>query len=207
MSDAKETPRRASILEATSEVFLRYGSRKTSMDDLARASGLSRQGLYLHFKTKEELLQAAVAYVIAGVEAACRAALTQTDRPAIDRLLGAFDAFHGRRIAQPRAQDIGEVSEAESGLIGALYREHERRFVTAIEGVLSEPGTAHLVGRTGVSPREIAETLLALSFGLKGRVTTAVEYRDRMATALRLVLADAQTGDVAARRAASNFPT
>lgn len=177
------------------------------MDDLARASGLSRQGLYLHFKTKEELLQAAVAYVIAGVEAACRAALTQTDRPAIDRLLGAFDAFHGRRIAQPRAQDIGEVSEAESGLIGALYREHERRFVTAIEGVLSEPGTAHLVGRTGVSPREIAETLLALSFGLKGRVTTAVEYRDRMATALRLVLADAQTGDVAARRAASNFPT
>ena len=47
--------RRAAILETAMRVFLRYGFKKTSMDDLARAAGLSRQGLYLHYRTKEEL--------------------------------------------------------------------------------------------------------------------------------------------------------
>ncbi len=46
-----EPARRESILQAAVGVFLRYGYKKTSMDDLARAAGLSRQGLYLHFAT------------------------------------------------------------------------------------------------------------------------------------------------------------
>ena len=31
----------------------RYGFKKTSMDDVAQAAGVSRQGLYLYFDTKE----------------------------------------------------------------------------------------------------------------------------------------------------------
>jgi AcrR family transcriptional regulator len=34
--------RRAALLAAAAEVFARYGYRKASMDDVARAAGLSR---------------------------------------------------------------------------------------------------------------------------------------------------------------------
>ncbi len=41
--------RQAAVLEAAVGVFARYGYRKTSMDEVARAAGVSRQGLYLQF--------------------------------------------------------------------------------------------------------------------------------------------------------------
>ena len=53
-----DDPRRSRVLEAALGVFLRYGFRKTSMDEVARAADLSRQGLYLQFATKEFSAQA-----------------------------------------------------------------------------------------------------------------------------------------------------
>jgi AcrR family transcriptional regulator len=47
--------RRRALLDAALAVFSRYGYQKTSMDEVARSAQLSRQGLYLHFATKEEL--------------------------------------------------------------------------------------------------------------------------------------------------------
>src|SRR5258708_23382447 len=52
--------RQAAVLEAAVGVFARYGYRKTSMDEVARAAGVSRQGLYLQFANKEELFPQAV---------------------------------------------------------------------------------------------------------------------------------------------------
>ena len=42
------------------QLFLRFGYRKTSMDDIARAAGVSRQALYLWFPNKEALFCAVV---------------------------------------------------------------------------------------------------------------------------------------------------
>src|SRR5258708_35954114 len=97
MTEAPDTTaaRRLAILEAATGVFLRYGFKKTSMDDLARAAGLSRQGLYLHFATKEALFKDAVLQLIATSRAAGRAALGREDLDVEERLLGAFEAVHG----------------------------------------------------------------------------------------------------------------
>ena len=54
--------RREALLEAAVGVFARYGFRKTSMDEVARAAGVSRQGLYLQFADKEELFRKAVEF-------------------------------------------------------------------------------------------------------------------------------------------------
>ena len=48
------------ILRAVIPVFGRLGFRKAAMDDLAEAAGLSKQGLYLHFASKEEIFVAAM---------------------------------------------------------------------------------------------------------------------------------------------------
>lgn len=51
-------PKVQRILSAAMEVVARYGFRKTSMQDLADAAGISRAALYLHFRNKEDIFRA-----------------------------------------------------------------------------------------------------------------------------------------------------
>jgi len=45
-----------SILEKAVYLFMRYGVKSVSMDDLARELGISKKTLYQYFDTKESLL-------------------------------------------------------------------------------------------------------------------------------------------------------
>lgn len=56
--DARSERRRL-ILEAATELFTRNGYRNTSIDQVAEAAGIAKGTVYLHFKTKIELLIAA----------------------------------------------------------------------------------------------------------------------------------------------------
>src|ERR1700749_2670421 len=101
--------RRAALLGAAAGVFLRYGVKKTSMDDLARAAGLSRQGLYLHFATKEALFKEALLQLVATIRAAGRAALNRDDLDVEERLVSTFEVVHGQMIGQPGAEHMAEL--------------------------------------------------------------------------------------------------
>lgn len=46
---------RAGILEAARQRFLRFGVRKTTVDEVAREAGCSRTTLYAHFRNKRHL--------------------------------------------------------------------------------------------------------------------------------------------------------
>ncbi|MEE9281790.1 MAG: TetR/AcrR family transcriptional regulator [Myxococcota bacterium] len=46
---------RAAILEAARRRFLRFGPRKTTMDEIAREAGCSRTTLYVHFRNMEHV--------------------------------------------------------------------------------------------------------------------------------------------------------
>jgi len=56
----KPTPaaRRQAILEAAIGVFAQHGFDAATTDDIARAAGLSKGGLYWHFKSKDDILAA-----------------------------------------------------------------------------------------------------------------------------------------------------
>jgi AcrR family transcriptional regulator len=43
------------ILDCAAELILRWGYNKTTVDDIARAAGVAKGTIYLHFKTREEL--------------------------------------------------------------------------------------------------------------------------------------------------------
>ncbi len=49
--------RRQRILRAAMEVFMRYGYRRATMDDIARQVGMSRPALYLSFPGKEAVFR------------------------------------------------------------------------------------------------------------------------------------------------------
>ena len=179
--------RRAAILDAATGVFLRYGFKKTSMDDLARAAGLSRQGLYLHFSTKEALFREAVLRLIAAIQSAGRAALAREDQDIEARLLSAFEAVHGHLIGQPGSEHMGELLETSVELVGPVFAETEQAFAQDLAKALRASGVAARWKAAGVSAKDLAETLYSVSYGVKHRVKTPAEYRDRMRVALRIV--------------------
>lgn len=49
--------RELAVLEAAVDVFMNYGFRKTTMDDIARKAGMSRPALYNYFKNKESIFR------------------------------------------------------------------------------------------------------------------------------------------------------
>ena len=52
--------REINIIEAAFEVFSRYGVQKSSMNDLAKEAGISRQTLYKSFSNKDDVLTATI---------------------------------------------------------------------------------------------------------------------------------------------------
>src|ERR1700721_2856840 len=51
--------KKCKILNAGKRLFLRYGYKRVSMNDIAEAAGISRPALYLVFKNKEEIFKGA----------------------------------------------------------------------------------------------------------------------------------------------------
>jgi AcrR family transcriptional regulator len=50
---------RERILDAANRLFLQYGYKRTTVDDIASAAGIAKGSLYLHFKSKEAVFCAA----------------------------------------------------------------------------------------------------------------------------------------------------
>src|SRR3954453_16544740 len=98
-SQAGADSRRLALLEAACGVFARYGYRKTSMDEVARAAQISRQGLYLHFANKDDLFRAMLKQPINTSMAAAMRALNG-EASLADRILGGFDEWIGRHIGR-----------------------------------------------------------------------------------------------------------
>jgi TetR/AcrR family acrAB operon transcriptional repressor len=48
------------ILRAASDLIVRYGYDKTTVDEIAREAGVSKGAIYLHFKSKEDLFEALI---------------------------------------------------------------------------------------------------------------------------------------------------
>lgn len=186
--DSRDTSgRRATILEAATQLFLRYGFKKTSMEDLARAAGLSRPGLYLHFATKEALFKAAVLHLVERTRAAALLPLEDLSAELEPRLVLAFEAIHGLAIGQERAAHLSELMETAERLVGPVIAEMEQGFAAELARALRRAGVAEHWKALGVSAKDLAEHLAAVSTGLKHRVQTRAEYREQLKVALRLV--------------------
>jgi AcrR family transcriptional regulator len=57
--DVKD-PIREEIINGAKELFERFGFKKTTMEDIARAIGKSKSALYYYYKTKEDIFEAVV---------------------------------------------------------------------------------------------------------------------------------------------------
>lgn len=190
-SDAAAT-RQMAIIEAAKDVFRRYGFKKTSMDDLARAAGLSRQGLYLHFPNKETLFKAMVMQLLNEMRSAARKALARQDLEVEERVLGAFEAMFSKSAG---SENLDELFSTMVELMGrANFRAAEDEFASNVAKALRSAGVAAEWKEEGISAKDLADLLFAASDGIKRRASNPAEYRDRMRIAVRLVCRGAPHG-------------
>jgi len=176
--------RREQLLDVALTVFARHGYRKTSMDDIAKAAGVSRQGLYLHFQTKEDLFRAAVHHSIRKAHVAVAVALETPGEPLEQRLVTAFDAWVGRRY-EAVGDDVDDLVSACQTLLGPALAIEKKAFARRIAAALDEAGLGAAHERNHISAKDLALTLCATAYGLKQIQPTRVGFLAAMRTAIR----------------------
>ena len=90
-SEKNET--RTRILKTTWELLEASAGKEVRMIDIARAAGISRQAVYLHFENRTDLLIATTRYIdeVKGIDD--RLASSRTAANGIDRLIAFIDAW------------------------------------------------------------------------------------------------------------------
>src|SRR3977135_4141275 len=118
--DRDGSARQTHVLETALTVFARHGFSKTSIEDIAKAAGISRQGIYLPFKNKDEIFSASIQKTLDdGLHAANK--VFDDDRLTLEeKLLKALDEWFGRHagLLHPEASDL--VADCERVLGATL---------------------------------------------------------------------------------------
>ncbi|PRX49116.1 TetR family transcriptional regulator [Prauserella shujinwangii] len=152
------------ILDATADLFVRFGAGKTTVDDIARAAGVSKGSVYLEFAGKRELAEALV-------EREFRAYLTAVNTtvdsdPEGGRLSRVYRHALDELLARPLMRAL---YTRDADVLGTMLLRHGparyaprvllgRRFVERLQ-------RAGLV-RADLDPDTLSEAMAVLSAGL-----------------------------------------
>jgi AcrR family transcriptional regulator len=180
--------RHEAVLEAAVGVFARYGFRKTSMDEVARAAGVSRQGLYLQFADKETLFRQAVTYKLSKQLRTASTELSKEEAPLETRLIAACDEWAGRFVGFAGA-DAADLMCASTSLAGSTLAYYEARFEAALASAVAASPLAAYCSAAGVTPEDAARALHATARGLKHTSKTRQDFLQGMTAAVRMFCA------------------
>jgi TetR/AcrR family transcriptional regulator of autoinduction and epiphytic fitness len=174
------------VLDAALAVFARYGLRKTSMEEVARAADISRQGLYGMFGDKEALFRAAISKMLDDGLANVDAELAR-DAPIGQRLYLAMKAWYGRSVGTP-AESADELFARSAALLGDAMRGSGAAVVERLQAAIAASPLAARLAERGLSPAEAAQTLEACGLGLKHAGLTREVFKTRLAAAVSLAV-------------------
>ncbi len=174
--------KRAAILDDAIRVFGRFGYKKTSVNDIAAAAGLSKPGLYLHFSGKEEIFRAAMEKYLSDALKRVASALARTDLPAPDRLAVAMNEWFGQHLLTFTAE-IFDTIESGDKMAGKDVTRAKGAFKKALGDALVADGF------DPSSAAERAEVLFLCGLSWKQPGTTPEQFRTTVATAIRVCCA------------------
>jgi AcrR family transcriptional regulator len=175
------SPRIDQIVEAARALFVRYGYRRTAMDDIAREAGLAKATLYLHFTGKEDVFRTMIARCRAVIAERCASA-ERMDTDLAERLVAMLYANYGTALewwgdASHMAELKAFAKEAGGELAAGQGELHFRdRLLQVLDAAIAR-GEIDL-RRANVSLQTVAEVLLQAASGAKHRSTNGGEsYR------------------------------
>jgi TetR/AcrR family transcriptional regulator len=174
------------ILEAAYVSFTRHGIRRTTMDDIAAAAGMSRPAVYQYVRNKDDAFRRLANQLFDGALAQAQAA-AERDEPLPARLYHVIGAK--LELTAKLFQDTphaAELLDAGARLTGDLGE----RFVATIRDlVVTALAEADDLDFTAASPAEVADIMLAFVYGMEKELTNPRRARRQLRTAIELLLA------------------
>jgi AcrR family transcriptional regulator len=183
---AQRDPRLAALLDASVRVFARFGFRKASMDDVARAAGVSRQGLYLVFSNKEELFRRALEHSLSSQLSAALASLSCSEDDLEHRLIAACMDWCGR-FGGPLGADASDLMCASTSLAEATLARYESQFEAAVAAAIIASPLAATCAAADLDPKDLARSLHAAARGLKQTCKTRQEFATGATAVVRMI--------------------
>ena len=136
--------KREAILEAAFIQFSRYGFRRTSMEDIAQETGISRASIYSYFENREEVFRSLSTALHERALGEAESSLKDTEgrgRTSPDlgsriesALLAKIEPFHKVLTESPHGN---ELADENSQRCGDLVRESQKRFQSMLTEALS----------------------------------------------------------------------
>ncbi len=160
------------IMDAASAEFAKKGYRKSTMNDIAGRTGVSKAALYQYFETKERLLQA-IADQSLGRFLEYEFSSTG-DRCFMDVLEGLFNRGMKRMpVWLPGLICEIQLEALRDDSAKHLAKEFDKRFVEAIRKFLEERKNAGEIP-SDVDTTAVARALMSLQIGLMAQVVTGL---------------------------------
>ena len=188
MNDSQETKKKA-ILKASFTTFLQYGFRRTSMEDIASALGISRAALYLHFKNKQEIFRSLSQQL--QDEGLNRAQIALNQKNSLEqRLLEAFESrylveFFDSIYTSAHGEEIIDTNNSIAADISlAAQTKFEEMLIESLEEAEAVQNIS--LQKAGLKINEAAELFMLAANGLKTPAPSADIFRIRLKNLIRL---------------------
>ncbi len=161
------TTRLDEVLDATYHCLVRFGVKRTTMDDIAQASGMSRSAVYQYVRNKDDAVRRlAVRLHDAATERAVAAA--GADLPTSQRVHNVLEAKLDLVLALAGdSPHTAELLDAKARLYGDVCSTFTDRVTDLLVDLLTEAGAEKL------APADAARVLVALVVGMEANPDAA----------------------------------
>jgi len=137
MTSVRSSRVKESILDAAQQVVIERGAGRITLDDVARASGLSKGGLLYHFPSKEALIQAMLERLIETTTIAREAAEKRLPEKPCRTLMALLETRNRPDVINPAVATALLAAAAEQPDLLAPLRTH----IAEVRSKIAEEGT------------------------------------------------------------------
>src|SRR5216683_2573892 len=120
--------KRTRILDAAQSLFLRYGVKRTALDDVVREAGIAKGTLYLYFDSKDALFAAIAERLCVEMLRNAEEAIASSSS-ITSRLVGCLDAYIGssHRLTS-QSPHIAELTESKEAVAATIFSSYGRKW-------------------------------------------------------------------------------
>ena len=188
--------KRTSILASAEIQFSRYGFRRTSMDDIARETGISRASLYSYFENKEDIFRGVCeAFFADSFDTATREmrSLREGKAPVdvVERFFVGLCAFYARFYgvleSTPHGDEIIEASKLGADIANVYATRKDALLEQELE-YAAKAGEIDL-NRANCSAAELAQSIRLAAGGLKQGAADFADYQKKLKGFLPVIFA------------------
>jgi AcrR family transcriptional regulator len=184
-----DVAKRDKVLAAALDIFLRYGYKRATMNDIAEAAGISRPALYLVFEGKEEVFKSVYEQWVKETLIAIESEIGRLKAPE-DKLRAAFEQWTVRSFERMRtSSEAAELLESTFGFAQDSVNKGYRSFEKIIVPVLKSHSKFQSA-KPKVSAEKTARILSGAVRGFKVVAKDVPELRSLIKELLILLLDD-----------------